>query len=251
MTAALRRSLSKTLRFGPGDCIYPPGYPRCAGSYGIAVYDPESDECAFITASHVVGSLSEAAGKTDEVFLADFTVGSAADALVGMVVRSEPPAFTDQIGVDAALVRPKRGVTLGSVVRSEEPSAVLRDITAEPLGGEVLVHKRGWNGFTTGLLERQPTILEVDLKRPDGSVEVATYYDGYFIHSDGREPFARPGDSGAIVIDDDDCVIGMVVAVQGKGQSADDKAFCVPIVSILEALRIDLVGPNRHCSLAV
>ena len=106
-------------------------------------------------------------------------------------------------------MRPNHNVHLNDVVHTEHPSGIVRDITIEPMQDQIIVHKRGINGFTSGLLERQPAIVvDAELRRPGDELVHVTYYDGYFIHSTDDQPFARDGDSGSIVVDNDDCVVG-------------------------------------------
>ena len=67
-----------------------------------------------------------------------------------------------------------------------------------------------------------------------------------------EEPFAERGDSGAIVVDEDECIIGMVVALRPADPRHirhDDPAFVVPITGLVENLQVSLTGPNRVCTL--
>lgn len=73
----------------------------------------------------------------------------------------------------------------------------------------------------------------------------------FFVYGDG-EPFAKPGDSGAIVTDADDCVLGMLVGLRwAHGTTLDENTpgIVVPITDILDTLGLELLGPQRACTL--
>jgi len=210
----------------------------------------------FLTAAHVVGSLSEVAGA--EVIRVNYVAGfggaSSQDRLVGEVYYSDPvDPDVDEVALDAALVEPADDVTFGSVVSDVPTSCFARDVE-ETAGDDnpVIVHKRGFaTGFTTGLLEPYESTLEIEGRRPDGSPIVRTYTRGYLVTGDNDEAFAKPGDSGAIVTDADGCIVGMVVAVVAATPNnvhPDDPAFIVPISDLLDALSVRLAGPRRPCT---
>jgi S1-C subfamily serine protease len=132
-------------------------------------------------------------------------------------------------------------------------SCIRRDVE-ETLNEDnpVLVHKRGFGtGETNGLLIPVAESLDVEGRLPDGSPVLRTYLRGFFVYGDGR-PFAKPGDSGAIVVDDDDCVVGMIVALRAADSAhatGSDPAFVVPIGDLVEYLGVDLLGPARRCTI--
>lgn len=101
------------------------------------------------------------------------------------------------------------------------------------------------------MLDPTPASLKVVLPQPGGPPAVRDYLQGWFVHGDDG-PFARPGDSGAIVVDEDDCVVAMVVALETDPQRPlrpEDPAFVIPILNILEGLDVRLTGPDRPCTL--
>jgi hypothetical protein len=210
-------------------------------------------EC-LLTAAHVVGSLSQAygTGRTD-VLLANGTLAAGGDPTIGNVVLSHPSEPCDEIMFDAALVAPSPGVTLTSTVRNRVVSCLARDVEETAMeDNPVIVYKRGINqpSLTMGLLDPVPTSLEVKSCLPDGS-EVSRFYPrGYFVVGDDR-PFARPGDSGSIVVDEDSCVVGLLVALRATSPNdvqADDPGFVVPIVDLLDEIGVELIGPSRACT---
>lgn len=242
----------------PGAGLYPDGVnaagrPHAIGSLGLAVV--RDDQSTLLTAAHVVGALSEAANGDGRImYVAGFGGASSQDRYIGDVVVSDPAdAETTDVQLDAALVDPADNVFCRNVVRHNATSCIARDVeeTADE-DNPVIVHKRGWaTGSTSGLLVPVPEALEVEGRMPDGSTVVREYLRGYFVYGDDC-PFAKPGDSGSIVVDDDECVVGMVVALRANkpdNVQAEDPAFVVPILDIIDGLGIVLAGPSRQCTL--
>ena len=68
---------------------------------------------------------------------------------------------------------------------------------------------------------------------------VRTHYrDGWWVYGDGTPDFATGGDSGAIVVDEDKRIVGMVVAVESLDPGAP--TFIHGIRQIFRALQIQL-----------
>jgi hypothetical protein len=205
-----------------------------------------------LTAAHVVGALGTPPDGTEVMYVAGFGVG-ATDRPIGTVRLSHPEEETSEVLLDAALVATNESVTCTSVVNKEKTSRIARDIanTCQP-GEPMIVHKRGWKtGRTEGLLNPTIESLDVDEQLADGTIITRSYLRGYFVVGSDR-PFAEPGDSGAIVVDEDDCVLGMIVALRTKNPntpSAEDQAFVVPIGNLITTLDIELLGPDRQCTL--
>ncbi len=200
-----------------------------------------------------MGSLSAAhpLGQTEVVLGAMPISPASGDPRIGEVIESHPPVPADEVELDACLVRVEDEVTLTSVVRQAVMSRRPRDLDDE--SDPIIVYKRGIHApsLTEGLLDPTPVSLRVELPQLGGPPIVRDYLRGWFVEgADG--PFARPGDSGSIVVDEDDCVVAMVVALKSDtpySPKADDPAFVVPIVSVLEGLGVRLAGPDRPCTL--
>lgn len=139
------------------------------------------------------------------------------------------------------------------MIREHPVSRRPRDLDDE--SEPIIVFKRGINapGLTEGLLDPTPESLLADLPQLGGPPIELKYLRGWFVYgTDDTHPFARAGDSGSIVVDEDDCVVGMVVALRSETPYTPkpaDPAFVVPIISVLEGLGVRLVGPDRPCTL--
>jgi hypothetical protein len=208
----------------------------------------------MLTAAHVLGSLSAAhpLGQREVLLRAGVAARSSGDPRIGDVIDSSPPEPSEEVLLDACLVRVDDHVTLRGLVRETISSACARDLSG--LDDLVTVFKRGINspGLTRGLLDPTPASLKVVLPQPGGPPVVRDYLQGWFVHGDDG-PFARPGDSGSIVVDGDDCVVAMVVALETdplRPFRPEDPAFVIPILSILEGLDVRLTGPDRPCTLS-
>ena len=245
----------RQVRVGPGDGIYPAGLDERGktfgvGSYGLQVTDPDGRRL-FLTAAHVVGSLSPAHGSDPIEVCLRVGAGAAGsgDPVIGHVLKSSPGEPTEDVLLDASLVLAAGNVGLSAVVRETICSKRPRDLYETM--DFIPVFKRGTrSGLTSGLLDPTPVTARVDLARADG--RTFRYEEGWWVEGDAK-PFAQAGDSGAIVIDEDDCVIGMVVAVDSENMAdpqATDRAFVIPIAGLIEGLEIALVGPDRPCTIA-
>lgn len=208
----------------------------------------------MLTAAHVVGSLSAAhsLGQREVLLRSGVAAIPSGDPKIGDVVQSSPAEPSEEVLLDACLVRIDDHVTLGRVVRGAPISGRARDLSG--VDDLVTVFKRGINtpGLTRGLLDPTPASLKVVLPQPGGPPIVRDYLQGWFVHGDSV-PFARPGDSGSIVVDEDECVVAMVVALEtdpSRPVRPEDPAFVVPILSILDGLGVQLAGPDRPCTLS-
>ncbi len=207
----------------------------------------------MLTAAHVVGSLSAAhpLGQREVLLRTGVAAASSGDPRIGEVIASDPAEPTEEVRLDACLVRVEEHVSLGRIVRETILSGRPRDLSG--LDDLVTVFKRGINtpSLTKGLLDPTPASLKVTLPQAGGQPIVRDYLNGWFVHGhDG--PFARPGDSGSIVVDGDDCVVAMVVALETDPRSplhSEDPAFVIPILDILQGLGAQLAGPDRRCTL--
>lgn len=208
----------------------------------------------MLTAAHVVGSLSAAhpLGQREVLLRSGVAAIPSGDSRIGDVVQSSPVEPSEEVLPDACLVRIDDHVTLGRVVREATISGRARDLSG--VDDLVTVFKRGINapGLTRGLLDPTPASLKVVLPQPGGPPIVRDYLQGWFVHGDGV-PFARPGDSGSIIVDEDECAVAMVVALETdphRPVRAEDPAFVIPILSILDGLGVQLAGPDRPCALS-
>ncbi|MGI8596774.1 MAG: hypothetical protein ACR2LY_05750 [Thermoleophilaceae bacterium] len=243
--------------------IYPGGVDHRGrthevGSLGAAVRHTSCNRPLMLTAAHVVGSLSAAhpLGQK-EVLLGRGPAPLSGDPLIGDAVASHPPEPSDVVELDACLVALQDHVDLrqevrGGVVTSGRP----REMSTVPEDDTIVVHKRGINspGLTSGLLDPEPVALQTELSSWAGRGVLRDYPRGYLITgTDAEYPFARGGDSGSIIIDDDDCVLGMIVALITDSPThprPGDPAFMVGINDVLAGLDIRLVGPDRPCTCA-
>lgn len=202
-----------------------------------------------LTAAHVVGSLSAAHGnEKTEVLLTQNVAPGSGDPRLGFVANSHPPEPCDAIEIDASLVLLEEHVEAGNVLRDVQMSG--RTVDLDELDDEIPVYKRGMTTphLTSGMLDPDVRSLKVECLRDGCGRE---YVRGFFVYgTDQAAPFAKPGDSGSIVVDDDDRIVGMVVAVKLTNPNSltpepDDPAFVIAMTDILAALDFRLPGPDR------
>ncbi|HEV7584848.1 MAG TPA: trypsin-like serine protease [Solirubrobacteraceae bacterium] len=207
----------------------------------------------LLTAAHVLGSLSAAhpLGQREAVLRAGVAAASSGDPRIGDVVFSHPAQPCIEIELDACVVRVDDNVELTQTVRETITSGTPRDLTeSEEM---IRVHKRGLvSGLTTGWLDPIPSSLTTRAEGPNGWEILREYTKGWLVIGEPG-PFAAPGDSGSIVVDDDDCVVGLIVALETQYPRGplkpEDPALVVPIVDVLRGLGVELTGPARACTL--
>ena len=138
------------------------------GSYGLQVTDGDGRKL-FLTAAHVVGSLSPAHGNNPIEVLLRIGVGAvgSGDPVIGQVVKSSPCEPSETVLIDASLVLTPDNVTLGAVVRSTVCSGRPRKL--DDATDFIPVFKRGaTSGLTSGLLDPTPVTARVNLAGADG-----------------------------------------------------------------------------------
>lgn len=166
---------------------------------------------------------------------------SQADGIfVGEVVRSVPIASAPLVRADAALVRIdgdirfRRKTDAGSIGR--QPF----DITAQSIdiNDNIPVMKVGAStGLTTGTLACQPELLSIPNQALGRSRPHQPVY--MVLGDDQHADFGAPGDSGAIVFDEDLRPVGLLVAMY-YGGSRPRLGVCIPIRNVLSELRASL-----------
>jgi hypothetical protein len=223
------------------------------GSYGASV-TRDGKTMMMLTAAHVVGSLSAAHPLGwREVRLGTGTKDlSATDPRIGDVIESHPPEPCERVELDACLVRIDEHVTLGGGVRAKIASGEARNL--DGCEESVIVFKRGINDLrpTEGRLDPTPQSLRVTRPTASGQAPVRDYLRGWFVYG-VEQPFARSGDSGSIVVDEEDHVVAMVVALRTRhphDPKIGDPTFVIPIMDILDGLKVRLAGPGGPGGLA-
>lgn len=225
------------------------------GAYGLPVRQSETGTTFLLTAAHVIGSLSWAHGseRTDVLLAENSGVPGSGDPIVGHVHSSHPAEPCQEVELDVSLITAVNGATLNDIVREQNLSGIARDVEATALDDNpVIVHKRGITEpkFTTGLLEPFAVSVLLESQLPSGTSTWRRYLRVFRVYGDQGQ-FAKPGDSGAVVIDDDDCVVGMLVGLACTNMSAIDEntpGIVVPITDILDTLNLELPGPQRPCT---
>lgn len=225
----------------PGDCLFLDGLWNTYGSLALPVRDRHG-AVRLLTAAHVVGGMAQGHGKTTRVCTSPVVQPAPATQLyVGEVVESCPPAPVDSCLVDAALVAPASGVTC----RRQLPGRIdIAGIPCELDPGPMLdrrVFKVGCvTGFTSGVVCKVGT--SVQLRTRSGDV---LYECVYAVMSDqDRSSFAQPGDSGAVVVDANGWVVGIVIGMQLPVDDPSSLAYVVPIELIIQEFGISLIGPR-------
>jgi hypothetical protein len=161
------------------------------------------------------------------------------DVSVGRVVESCPPAPCHACLVDAALVSPNADVVARRGIGDGiEASAVPCEADVDAMIDRHVLKIGCVTGLTSGTICGVGT--EVELKTGVGWVHYLCVYE-VMSDRDGRCS-ARPGDSGAVVVDRDGTVVGMLVGMQTPVDDPSSLACVVPIDLVIQELGIELIG---------
>jgi len=209
--------------------------PTRRGSFGLLVRDlaphhADADDLLILTAAHLVDRVR------DGVSVLCAPPGpeppSHSGQPCGTVRRRVPLEYLPSIRVDAAVIKPYPGVKCSNDLECGAPTG-LRDLRVEDHTDMIDVHK---HGAQTGMRCGQLLPIAADHFMADVN---SRYEGGWWVEgSDGRA-FAEKGDSGAIVVDDERKVIGMVVAIESDSEHAS--AYVQGAREIFSALQIALL----------
>jgi hypothetical protein len=221
----------------PGAQIFLDGYPNHFGTLGLRVRDSENGHDALLTAAHVAGVLAVGRSNTDRVA----TLGP---VIIGRSYRSIPDNADDsgyyECPVEAALIRPRNDVRSSRLIAGIRTSGSILNLDQYDLNTATVLYKCGSStGVTMGCIISTDADFEAD--SPVGTIY---YRSGFLVDSLGDNLFARAGDSGAVVVDGDGRVAGLLVGLLKP--TADDpspSAFCLRISDVLDTIGADLIGP--------
>jgi hypothetical protein len=202
----------------------------------MPVRNDEDGAELLLTAAHVVGALAPNWRALVPVYTSWKDVPSAAmQDRVGNTVRSVPSAVVTAVPVDAAVVgRLRQQILCG---RGGGHGALRREVRecAEDDIGLVLYKQGHATGLTKGLLYEVET--EVSMTHCGHTL----YYRSVLtVMPENGDYFSKPGDSGAIVRDEDNRVVGLVIGMEDPGEVQTPLTFCTPIQPALDALNVHL-----------
>lgn len=209
--------------------------PTRRGSFGLVVRDlapqaDDEDDLLVLTAAHLFD------GAPDRARVLCAPPGpepsSATGTHCGELRRRVPLHHLPFISVDAAVVKPRPGFVRPDRIMRRAPRDI-HDLWSIDQQEPVAVRKHGaQTGITSGeLLPIPADHYMVDVR--------ARYTCGWWVEGKGNNPFASKGDSGAIVVDEANRAVGMVVAIERDGDCP--AAYIHGIKQILTALEIELL----------
>jgi hypothetical protein len=212
--------------------------PAPGGSMGLVVRDldprqGDADDRLILTASHVCGALSQAGPGEHRVLHSAIGPSQEQGRPLGLVRRSAPAGWQNDLEIDAAVIKPLPTVEVDTGVGlSRRAPTGVRDLVSEAPDADVPVFKFGAStGPTRGFLDPVPA----DMRTAAG----VRYRSGWWIVGEDGD-FAREGDSGAVVVDRENRVIGILTAIDQPSGHGPVLAFCLPIVPALDALKVTM-----------
>jgi hypothetical protein len=192
--------------------------------------DEDEDECFILTASHVLTQVPD--GSNVLWAPPGPEPGNTDGSYCGRVRRRVPLDNLAEITADAAVIKPPAGLECCNQLACGSTNGT-RDLSKVQEESEMIrVQKHGAQTLlTSGELLPIATTLRME--------GVKTQYgDGWLVDGDDGASFATRDDSGAMVVDEDRRVVGMVVALEHPDPGAS--SFVHGIERIFSALQIEL-----------
>ncbi len=223
-----------------------------AGTLGCFVSRSGDTGILALTCAHVV--LNRNQGKIgQDLILQPSTLdgGEVDDDQIGILhdyiplkVDGEGSVDPSTPSTDAALIRVEAGIPLTHLGHIDDAVSPLKGywdslrIKTES-GSRRAVYKLGrQTGLTAGTIE---TIGFQGIVNYKGAMQ-CTYPDMFTIEGSGSKPFSAPGDSGALIFNEEGYAVALLVGGTPKGGRNDTGiTYALPLDHILATLELDLV----------
>ncbi len=217
-----------------------------AGTLGCLVKDKINNNIVILSNNHVLADTNEAALGDPIIQCGSADGGTYTDNLIATLTRFKPIDFSSGVSnyIDAAIATPVNPELvvhkIHDVVGDNLPAAT-RDITVEDLGQ--FVKKSGrTTGHTTGYIDTVNATVTVKY----GFLQKASFTDQIIIEQAlPEEDISAPGDSGSIVLDNDNNLIGLLFAGSERNESEGQPATAIvnPIKHVFNLLNLDIITP--------
>jgi hypothetical protein len=230
-----------------------------AGTFGAVVQDKNSEDLLILSNNHVLANITNGkdgrAKKGDEILQPGSYDGGEEQDVIGHLDRfvpiyeREPSHCPLIIGfkqllkgvnnlfnhpyeispraveneVDCAVAKPKNPDLIKEEIMG---LGKIKGLTEPELGMKV---KK--SGRTSGVTTTEIKAIDVSIK-----VQLSASSSAVFTNQIVTEPFSKPGDSGAVVVDDDNQAVGLLFA------GSDKSTVCNDIHNVLDALEITFQG---------
>lgn len=212
-----------------------------AGTLGCLVKDTTNGATVILSNNHVLANSNQAAIGDPIVQPGPYDGGAAPTDTIATLTRFKEIDFTAGVNnyIDAAIATP---VNLADVLHEiEDVGATIptetRDITVDDLGQ--FVKKSGrTTQHTTGYADAVNATVQVKY----GLGEKATFVDQIIIEQVlAEEDIAAGGDSGSVVLDDDNKLLGLLFAGSERDDGAGEPATAIinPIKHVFNLLNLD------------
>ncbi len=220
-----------------------------AGTLGGLVVDNFTGETVILSNNHVMANSNQATIGDPVLQPGPVDGGTFPGDHIANLTRFVEIFFDGtENRVDAAIATPLNPADVIWNTRDIGPEtpSIARVLTEDDLG--IFVHKTGrTTEHTQGFVQTLFATVQVKYDL----FEKATFVDQIIIsQNEMEEPFSNGGDSGSLVYDADNRVVGLLFA--GSEGSAGEPATTIvnPINTVLSQLNISLLSPGDHPSTA-
>jgi hypothetical protein len=206
-----------------------------AGTLGAFVRDRDTGTVQILSSNHVLANLNTAQADDDILQPGKYDNGTDPADLVASFTRCFQIDFQQPNLIDCAIAAVGGGVGIDS--SSLDSLGALAGLRATPLVGGERVRKVGrTTGVTSG------TVLSTDINNVevDYGAQSATFDAQIEIQGDNGL-FSDGGDSGSLVIDENNYAVGLLCSGSDQPISGGQLSYANPIGIVLNALRVDLL----------
>lgn len=237
-------------RYTCGSSVYP---ANCigAGTMGLLAKDKEG-RIYGMTNNHVAGACNNAMpglpilapGPLDanEEACDPFTIGRHSRLLP--ILDGIPENIDISRNWDVSIFEITDSDTVTSMQGSyfDTPSTVISPASATN------VKKVGrTTGLTTGkIIGQSASPIPVSYNVPEHDIKKTVFFDTvYVVAGDNDIPFSRPGDSGALVVAEDEKGVRTAIGIVFAGNEARNHTFILPLSEIFEKLSLTIVTQHN------
>ena len=212
-------------------------YQVTAGTLGAFVLDRNSGKVQILSNNHVLANENQGRAGDEILQPGNYDHGRDPRDTAALLKQYIPIDFARANVVDAAVADILPTKTYD--VRLLDSLGNLAGGRDEPISGAINVYKIG---RTTGLTKGIVTAIELDnitVSYNDGSAQFDSQIE---VEGVGSSPFATGGDSGALIVDENNKALGMVFGgtLQG-GANNLGLVYVNPIATVLDQLGVDLL----------
>ena len=216
-----------------------------AGTLGCLVHDKINDQTVILSNNHVLANTNDAVAGDSILQPGPYDGGTDPDDLIATLTRFKPIDFTSGVNnyIDAAIATPTNPKYVVQNIKDigDGIPTETYNVTEADLGKYVKKSGRTTE-HTTGFIDTVYATVTVKY----GMFEKATFCDQIIIkQAYPEEDISAGGDSGSVVLDNDDRLVGLLFAGSSRDEATKEPATAIinPIKHVFNLLNLETITP--------